>query len=93
MHLILKVLLNVFRYDTVYFMNFFPNNYFFCLKVAPSFRSMVAVQQEQSSATLCELHGEGSRKSCEVSSPEEKKEQLKWSRLPGQVKCFIFLFK
>lgn len=52
--------------------------------VAPSFRSMVAVQQEQSSATLCELHGEGSRKSCEVSSPEEKKEQLKWSRLPGQ---------
>ncbi|XP_015713922.1 jouberin isoform X2 [Coturnix japonica] len=52
--------------------------------VAPSFRSMVAVQQEQSSAALSELHGEGSRKSCEVSSPEEKKEQLKWSRLPGQ---------
>ncbi|XP_010705622.1 jouberin isoform X1 [Meleagris gallopavo] len=52
--------------------------------VAPSFHSMVAVQQEQSNATLCELHGEGSKKSCEVSSPEEKKDQLKWSRLPGQ---------
>ncbi|XP_072187793.1 jouberin [Excalfactoria chinensis] len=52
--------------------------------VAPSFRSMVAVQQEQSSATLSELHGEETRKSCEVSSPEEKKEPLKWSRLPGQ---------
>ncbi|XP_052536555.1 jouberin isoform X5 [Tympanuchus pallidicinctus] len=52
--------------------------------VAPSFHSMVAVQQEQSSATLCELRGEGSKRSCEVSSLEEKKEQLKWSRLPGQ---------
>ncbi|XP_065589377.1 jouberin isoform X3 [Cyrtonyx montezumae] len=52
--------------------------------VAPSFRSMVAVQQEQSSATLCELRREGSKKSCEIGSSEEKKEQLKWSRLPGQ---------
>uniref|UniRef100_A0A8C3L692 Jouberin n=1 Tax=Chrysolophus pictus TaxID=9089 RepID=A0A8C3L692_CHRPC len=52
--------------------------------VAPSFHSMVGVQQEQTSATLCEVHGEGSKKSREVSSPEEKKEQLKWSRLPGQ---------
>ncbi|NXI72638.1 AHI1 protein, partial [Anseranas semipalmata] len=52
--------------------------------VAPSFRSMVAVQQEQSNATLCELQREGSKKSCEIISPEEKKEQFKWTRLPGQ---------
>ncbi|KAM9656485.1 jouberin isoform 3-T6 [Morphnus guianensis] len=53
------------------------------LKVAPSFRSMIAVQQEQSSATLCELQREGSKKSCEL-FPEEKKEPFKWTRLPGQ---------
>ncbi|XP_010572954.1 PREDICTED: jouberin isoform X2 [Haliaeetus leucocephalus] len=53
------------------------------LKVAPSFRSMIAVQQEQSSATLCELQREGSKKSCEP-FPEEKKEPFKWTRLPGQ---------
>uniref|UniRef100_A0A8B9TB82 Jouberin n=1 Tax=Anas platyrhynchos TaxID=8839 RepID=A0A8B9TB82_ANAPL len=52
--------------------------------VTPSFRSMVAVQQEQSSATLCDLQREGSKKSREITSPEEKKEQLKWTRLPGQ---------
>ncbi|XP_075001991.1 jouberin isoform X7 [Calonectris borealis] len=52
--------------------------------VAPSFRSMIAVQQEQSGATLCELQREGSKKSCE-SFPEEKKEPFKWTRLPGQV--------
>ncbi|XP_035177491.1 jouberin isoform X3 [Oxyura jamaicensis] len=40
--------------------------------------------QEQSSATLCELQREGSKKTCEITSPEEKKEQLKWTRLPGQ---------
>ncbi|NWQ78083.1 AHI1 protein, partial [Columbina picui] len=51
--------------------------------VAPSFRSMVAVQQEQSSATLCELQREESKKSCEL-LPEEKKEPFKWTRLPGQ---------
>uniref|UniRef100_A0A663EU79 Jouberin n=1 Tax=Aquila chrysaetos chrysaetos TaxID=223781 RepID=A0A663EU79_AQUCH len=51
--------------------------------VAPSFRSMIAVQQEQSSATLCELQREGSKKSCEP-FPEEKKEPFKWTRLPGQ---------
>ncbi|KAM6081380.1 jouberin isoform 4-T8 [Chlamydotis macqueenii] len=54
------------------------------LKVAPSFRSMAAVQQEQSSATLHELQKEGSKKSCEP-FPEEKKEPFKWTRLPGQV--------
>ncbi|KAM6081379.1 jouberin isoform 3-T7 [Chlamydotis macqueenii] len=52
--------------------------------VAPSFRSMAAVQQEQSSATLHELQKEGSKKSCEP-FPEEKKEPFKWTRLPGQV--------
>ncbi|NXS53946.1 AHI1 protein, partial [Brachypteracias leptosomus] len=51
--------------------------------VAPSFRSMVAVQQERSSATPCELQREGSKKSCEP-FPEEKKEPIKWTRLPGQ---------
>ncbi|KAM6279122.1 jouberin isoform 3-T3 [Porphyrio hochstetteri] len=50
--------------------------------VAPSFRSMIAVQQEQSSTTLCELQREGSKKSCE--SLPEKKELCKWTRLPGQ---------
>ncbi|XP_025929999.1 jouberin isoform X8 [Apteryx rowi] len=52
--------------------------------VDPSFRSMMAVQQEQGSATLCELQSEGSKKTGE-SLPEEKKEQFKWTRLPGQV--------
>uniref|UniRef100_A0A8C3J1M0 Jouberin n=1 Tax=Calidris pygmaea TaxID=425635 RepID=A0A8C3J1M0_9CHAR len=52
--------------------------------VAPSFRSMIAVQQEQSNAALGELQREGSKKSCEP-IPEEKKEPIKWTRLPGQV--------
>ncbi|KAM6126907.1 LOW QUALITY PROTEIN: jouberin [Pterocles gutturalis] len=52
--------------------------------VAPSFCSMIAVQQEQSNATLCEVQREGSKKSCEPFS-EEKKEPFKWTRLPGQV--------
>ncbi|NXQ41529.1 AHI1 protein, partial [Catharus fuscescens] len=47
--------------------------------VGPSFHSMAAVQQEQSSIALSELQREG----CEPSS-EEKKEPFKWSRLPGQ---------
>ncbi|NXH17081.1 AHI1 protein, partial [Bucco capensis] len=51
--------------------------------VAPSFRSMIAVQQEQSSARTCELQGQGSEKSCEPLL-EEKKEPFKWTRLPGQ---------
>ncbi|XP_061330997.1 jouberin isoform X1 [Pezoporus flaviventris] len=50
--------------------------------VPPSFRSMVAVQQEQSSAALCEHQREGSKNSCE--SFPEKKEPFKWTRLPGQ---------
>ncbi|KAM6433682.1 jouberin [Rhynochetos jubatus] len=55
--------------------------------VAPSFCSVIAVQQEQSSATLRELQIEGSKKSCEP-FPEEKKEPFKWTRLPGQA-CHI----
>ncbi|NXX90643.1 AHI1 protein, partial [Centropus bengalensis] len=51
--------------------------------VAPSFNSTIAVQQEQSSATVCELQREGSKKTCEP-FPEEKKEPFKWTRLPGQ---------
>ncbi|XP_030909930.2 jouberin isoform X2 [Melopsittacus undulatus] len=51
--------------------------------VPPSFRSTIAVQQEQSSAAGCEHQREGSKKSCE-SFPEEKKEPFKWTRLPGQ---------
>ncbi|XP_010131482.1 PREDICTED: jouberin [Buceros rhinoceros silvestris] len=51
--------------------------------VAPSFRSVVANQQEHSSATLCELRGEGSKKASEPFL-EEKKEPFKWTRLPGQ---------
>ncbi|NXL88647.1 AHI1 protein, partial [Alectura lathami] len=52
--------------------------------VDPSLRSMVAVQPEQSSAILCELQSGESKKSCEIISPEKKKEQFKWTRLPGQ---------
>ncbi|NWX89310.1 AHI1 protein, partial [Nothoprocta pentlandii] len=52
--------------------------------VNPSSRSMMAVQQEQGSATFCELQNEGSKKISEP-LPEEKKEQFKWTRLPGQV--------
>ncbi|NXF41295.1 AHI1 protein, partial [Nyctibius bracteatus] len=51
--------------------------------VAPSFRSMKAVQQEQSSATKCELQRDGSKRSCETLA-EVKKEPCKWTRLPGQ---------
>ncbi|NXF04483.1 AHI1 protein, partial [Smithornis capensis] len=47
--------------------------------VTPSFRSMIAVQQEQSNTALSEPQKEG----CEP-FPEEKKELFKWSRLPGQ---------
>ncbi|NXO03525.1 AHI1 protein, partial [Rhinopomastus cyanomelas] len=53
-------------------------------QVAPSFGSVTAVQQEHSNGTLCELQRESSEKSCEP-FPEEKKEPLKWTRLPGQV--------
>uniref|UniRef100_A0A8C0H9H7 Abelson helper integration site 1 n=1 Tax=Chelonoidis abingdonii TaxID=106734 RepID=A0A8C0H9H7_CHEAB len=51
--------------------------------VNPSFRSMMAVQQEQGSTSFCELQNEVSKKAS-VYSPHEKKEQLKWTRLPGQ---------
>ncbi|KAM9563872.1 jouberin isoform 1-T3 [Guaruba guarouba] len=51
--------------------------------VPPSFRSMIAVQQEQSSAAVYDHQKEGSKNSCE-SFPEEKKEPFKWTRLPGQ---------
>ncbi|XP_061846769.1 jouberin isoform X1 [Colius striatus] len=51
--------------------------------VAPSFCSVTAVQPEQSSATLCELQRDGSKKSCELTL-EEKKEPIKWTRFPGQ---------
>ncbi|NXC95361.1 AHI1 protein, partial [Certhia familiaris] len=47
--------------------------------VGPSFHSMAAVQQEQSNTALSELQREGYEP-----SSEEKKEPLKWSRLPGQ---------
>ncbi|XP_068006101.1 jouberin isoform X3 [Melanerpes formicivorus] len=52
-------------------------------EVAPCFTSMIAGQQEGSSATLGELQGEGSKKPCEP-FPEVKKETFKWTRLPGQ---------
>ncbi|XP_064025371.1 jouberin isoform X2 [Pogoniulus pusillus] len=51
--------------------------------VASSFHSVIAGQQEGSSATLCELQGEGSKRSREPFS-EKIKEPLKWTRLPGQ---------
>ncbi|XP_067398368.1 LOW QUALITY PROTEIN: jouberin [Emydura macquarii macquarii] len=51
--------------------------------VDPSFRSMMAVQQEQGSTSFCELQNEVSKKASEY-GPHEKKEQFKWMRLPGQ---------
>ncbi|KFW63669.1 Jouberin, partial [Pygoscelis adeliae] len=47
-------------------------------------RGIKLPDHEQSSATLCELQREGSKKSCDP-FPEEKKEPFKWTRLPGQV--------
>ncbi|XP_068794492.1 jouberin isoform X3 [Struthio camelus] len=40
--------------------------------------------QEQGSTTFCDLQSEGCKKTGEP-LPEEKKEQFKWTRLPGQV--------
>lgn len=51
--------------------------------VDPSFRSMMAIQQEQGSTSFSELQNEISKKS-RVYSPHENKEQVKWTRLPGQ---------
>lgn len=85
----LKVPFNLFRNYIVCFKNIFSLILsFVCLKVGPSFHSMAAVQQEQTNTALSELQREG----CEPSS-EEKKEPFKWSRLPGQVKCFSLNFK
>ncbi|KAM9382172.1 jouberin [Phaethornis superciliosus] len=50
--------------------------------VAPYFRSMIAIQQDQSSATS-EAQGEGSKKSCEPFA-EKQKQSFRWTRLPGQ---------
>ncbi|XP_044531379.1 jouberin [Gracilinanus agilis] len=52
--------------------------------VDPSFRSMMALQQEQGSTSYCELQKETSKRSNEP-VPEDQKELIKWSRLPGQV--------
>lgn len=85
----LKVPFNLFRNYIVCFKNIFSLILsFVCLKVGPSFHSMAAVQQEQTNTALSELQREG----CEPSS-EENKEPFKWSRLPGQVKCFSLNFK
>ncbi|XP_071596949.1 jouberin [Heliangelus exortis] len=51
-------------------------------QVAPYFRSTIAIQQEQNSATS-EPQGEGSKKSCEPFA-EEQKQSLRWTRIPGQ---------
>ncbi|XP_043855754.1 jouberin [Dromiciops gliroides] len=52
--------------------------------VDPSFRSMMALQQEQGSTSYCELQKETSKRGNEPVS-EDQKEIIKWSRLPGQV--------
>ncbi|XP_072499515.1 jouberin isoform X2 [Notamacropus eugenii] len=52
--------------------------------VDPSFRSMMALQQEQGSTSYCELQKETSKRGHEP-VPEDQKEIIKWSRLPGQV--------
>ncbi|XP_036621779.1 jouberin [Trichosurus vulpecula] len=51
--------------------------------VDPSFRSMMALQQEQGSTSYCELQ-ETSKRGNEP-LPDDQKEIIKWSRLPGQV--------
>ncbi|XP_074846616.1 jouberin isoform X2 [Carettochelys insculpta] len=51
--------------------------------IDPSFRSMMAVQQEEGRTSFSELQNETSKKAS-IYSAQEKKEQLKWTRLPGQ---------
>ncbi|KAM9005048.1 jouberin isoform X2 [Sarcophilus harrisii] len=51
--------------------------------VDPSFRSMMALQQEQGSTSYCELQKETSKGGNEP--VVEEKEIIKWSKLPGQV--------
>ncbi|XP_020842780.1 jouberin isoform X2 [Phascolarctos cinereus] len=52
--------------------------------VDPSFRSMMALQQEQGSTSYGELQKETSKRGSEPVL-EDQKEIIKWSRLPGQV--------
>uniref|UniRef100_A0A4X2K728 Jouberin n=1 Tax=Vombatus ursinus TaxID=29139 RepID=A0A4X2K728_VOMUR len=52
--------------------------------VNPSFRSMMALQQEQGSTSYGELQKETSKRGSEPVS-DDQKEIIKWSRLPGQV--------
>ncbi|XP_039767110.1 jouberin isoform X3 [Ornithorhynchus anatinus] len=54
------------------------------LKVDPSFRSMMALQQEQGNTSYCDLQKE-TTKGTESDADDKSKELVKWSRLPGQV--------
>ncbi|XP_028907997.1 jouberin isoform X2 [Ornithorhynchus anatinus] len=52
--------------------------------VDPSFRSMMALQQEQGNTSYCDLQKE-TTKGTESDADDKSKELVKWSRLPGQV--------
>ncbi|XP_066467319.1 jouberin [Tiliqua scincoides] len=56
--------------------------------VDPSFRSMMAIQQEYHSPSFLDLHSDESKKASESGQELKKEEAFKWSRLPGQV-CHI----
>ncbi|KAJ6660097.1 hypothetical protein lerEdw1_018023 [Lerista edwardsae] len=53
--------------------------------VDPSFRSMMAIQQEYHSPSFLDLHNDDSKKANESEQQVKKEEAFKWSRLPGQV--------
>uniref|UniRef100_A0A8C1SSZ0 Jouberin n=1 Tax=Cyprinus carpio TaxID=7962 RepID=A0A8C1SSZ0_CYPCA len=60
--------------------------------VDPSIRSMMALQQERGSTSYSELNTEMTNKTS-AQILESKSENIKWSRIPGQVlfSCFIVL--
>lgn len=53
--------------------------------VDPSFRSMMAIQQEYHSPSFIDLHSDESKKANESQQQVKKEEVFKWSKLPGQV--------
>lgn len=57
---------------------------FVYLKVDPSLRSMMAVQQEYHSPSFLDLQSEITKKANNSGPKMEKQEPFKWSKLPGQ---------
>ncbi|XP_048346095.1 jouberin isoform X2 [Sphaerodactylus townsendi] len=53
--------------------------------VDPSFRSMMAIQQEYHSPSFLDLHSEACKIADDSGQQVKREEPFKWSRLPGQV--------